>query len=78
MTRQRDSDIKNIVKEVGLLFDARAKTLQIIINANMVAAINASEERIRKNMATKDDIKRLEQKIDKLEKSREFNRQIVN
>jgi hypothetical protein len=77
MTRKRDEDIKILIKEVGLLFDARAKILEINIKAHTDAAIKASEERIKtelraelaskediKDMATKQDIKDMVRKQD--------------
>lgn len=57
MPRQRDLDIKDFIEQVGVLFDARAKTWEINFKRHVDEAIKASEQRIRKDMATKDDIK---------------------
>ena len=62
------------------MIDARIKTLEININANVDKVVRDSEKRIRKdmatkddikNMATKDDIERLEKKMDKTEELRQ-------
>ncbi len=61
--------IKSLVKKVGALIDARIRTAEITIKANTDASIKASEERIkselRAELASKQDISRLEQKLDK-------------
>lgn len=73
MVRTRDEDLKEFAKMVGNIFDARIKTWEINFKAEIKAEIKASETRLKKelatkddikNMATKDDIARLEQKID--------------
>lgn len=56
--------IKMLSASFGELIDARIRTAEITIKANTDAAIKAAEERIRKDMATKQDVARLEQKLD--------------
>lgn len=76
MPRTSDKDLKMIFEEIGTLFDARAKTLEININAHTDASIRASEERVKaelraelaskediKDMATKSDLKKLEERM---------------
>ena len=61
--------IKAIVEAVGPLIDARIKTAEVTINAHTDATIKAAEARIktelRAELASKEDIKRLEQKYEK-------------
>ena len=76
MPRKTDEERKRLFEDIGTLFDARAKTLEVNINAHTDAVVRASEDRTNakikslatkddiKNMATKDDIKRLEDKLD--------------
>lgn len=74
MPRKSDEIIKGFIGQIGTMIDARSRTLEINIKGHVDKAIKDSEARIRrdmatkddiKNMATKDDINRLEQKIDK-------------
>jgi hypothetical protein len=48
----------------GELMKAEIRTAEITIKANTEAALKAAEERIRKDLATKQDIAGLEQKLD--------------
>ncbi len=79
MPRKSDEERKRLFEDIGTLFDARAKTLEININAHTDFVVRASEERTNakikaleanmatkddiKNMATKDDIKKLEERM---------------
>lgn len=74
MPRKSDEILKGFIGEVGTLIDARLKTFEINLKAHVDQTVKQAEERIRKDMATKDDIKnmatkddinRLEKKIDK-------------
>ncbi len=49
--------LKSFVKEVGELIDARIRTAEITIKAEI--------KEVKAAMATKEDIQRLEQKLDK-------------
>jgi hypothetical protein len=52
--------LKMFVAAVGELIKAESETLKTVL----MAEIKASEKRIRDDMVTKDDVKRLEQKLD--------------
>lgn len=89
MPRKSDEERKRLFEDMGTLFDARAKTLEININAHTDSVVRASEARTNekisaleanmvtkddiKNMATKDDIGRLEAKFDE---TRDLRRQV--
>jgi hypothetical protein len=60
MPRKSDEIIKSFIGQVGTMIDALHKTLEINLKAHVDDAIKKSEERICKDMATKDDIKKLE------------------
>ncbi len=73
MTTKQD-EWKSLIDAVGKMIDARHKTLQTNLKGYIEFVVTTSEQRIRKDMATKDDIKdmatkddikRLEAKIDK-------------
>lgn len=54
---KNDPLVKDIVNQVGKIVDARLKTNNVLIIGQVKAEIKAAEARIRKDMATKDDIK---------------------
>jgi hypothetical protein len=60
MPRKNDEMIKGWMNQIGGMIDARHKTLEVIL----MGEIRASEGRIRKDMATKDDIKNMATKDD--------------
>lgn len=59
--QERKELIKTIVAAIGPLIDAKNEMLKTVL----LAEIKAAETRIRKDMATKEDIKRLEQKVER-------------
>jgi len=67
MPRKTDEERKRLFEDIGTLFDARAKTLEVNINAHTDAVVRASEDRTNakiKSLATKDDIKNMATKDD--------------
>ncbi|MBU4098804.1 hypothetical protein KJ980_04085, partial [Patescibacteria group bacterium] len=64
MPRKSDEILRGLIGDIGTMIDARNKTLEININANVDKAVRDSEKRIRKDMATKDDIKNMATKDD--------------
>jgi hypothetical protein len=64
MVREGDLDYKKFMKEIGKLIDARAKTQEVVLKAYMDSAIKTSEERLKKELASKEDIKDMVRKSD--------------
>ncbi len=64
MPRKSDEILRGLIGDIGTMIDARIKTLEININANVDKVVRDSEKRIRKDMATKDDIKNMATKDD--------------
>lgn len=65
MPRKSDEIIKGFIGDIGTMIDARNKTLEINLKSHVDMTVKASEERIRKDMATKDDLKNTEASIRK-------------
>ena len=57
--------LKSFVQQVGTLIDARIKTAEITIKANTDASITAAKDELKAELASKKDLERLEQKLDK-------------
>lgn len=79
MPRKSDIDFKEFIGVIGNLIDARLKTAFEVNNLKIAQMFRESEARLRKDlaskeelkqleakMATKDDIQRIEKKIDNL------------
>lgn len=66
MALQSD-EFKELLTHIGSMMDARNKTLLSTMKRYVQFEIRASEKRIRKDMATRQDIARLEKHIDRLE-----------
>jgi hypothetical protein len=43
----KPDEFKSLIKEIGNLIDARAKTTEIVLKAHFSAEIHSSEERLR-------------------------------
>ncbi len=67
MPRKTDDIIKGFIGDIGTLIDARNKTLEINLKAHVDSTIKASEERIRKDMATKKDLMATKEDLKKIE-----------
>lgn len=63
MPRKNDEILRGLIGDIGTMIDARNKTLEINIKGHVDKAIKDSEERIRKDMATKEDLRRTEEGI---------------
>ena len=61
---KNDPQVKSIIDSIGAMLDARFKTWEVNFKAYVGAEIKASEARIRKDMATKEDIKDMVRKSD--------------
>jgi len=53
----KQDEWKSFIKAIGEMIDARFKTFEINLKSYIKDEIKASEARIRKDMATKDDIR---------------------
>ncbi|HZE86948.1 MAG TPA: hypothetical protein VE090_01955, partial [Methylomirabilota bacterium] len=60
----KQDEWKSFIKAIGEMIDARFKTFEINLKSYIKDEIKASEARIRKDMATKDDIKNMATKDD--------------
>lgn len=65
---KNDPLVKGIIDAVGGMLDARFKTWEVNFKSYVKAEIRATEARIRKDMATKDDIKELKEGLGRIEK----------
>lgn len=64
MPRKSDEIIKDFINQMGSLIDARLRTFEVNIKGYINDIVKESETRIRKDMATKDDIKNMATKDD--------------
>ncbi len=74
MPKQSDIDFKAFIKQIGNLYDARAKTQEVIMKAHIDASIKASEGRLKAQLASKEDIKDMAKKQDIVELKRDIAR----